>query len=489
MKKSILSLLLAVLMLFTMASPAFAAGEDFTFEIKLDKTSVKTGDIVKVSLVIKSSDGQPFEINTMQDYVGYDIEFFEFVEGSIVLPATGNFKATHQGDRVYINRYSMNATTTDSGEFTALTFEVKAINPGDGEFTNSVVEMVDSMLNPFSVKLVDAVCEVEKAEQYVPVVPDNIEEKKYSVKEDSDGDAEAHGEVTLSRTSAKRGTTVRISVEPDEGYEVDKVFVYDEDGDRIKVTNKGDNVFAFEMPKGKVTYTVTYKKVEETEAETDAPETVIPETEAPETEAPETEAPKEPVTPGTTVTPGASTAFTDVDQAQWYREAVDYVVANGYMNGTSATTFDPNGTTTRAMIATILWRLAGSPTTDAAMPFTDVAVGQWYYDAVRWAAAKGIVNGMSPDTFAPNANITREQFAAMLYRYEQNVNGGGYKEGWSYTLNFSDADKVSGWANEALCWCNENKIVNGMGGDLLVPQGNATRAQAAQMLKNFNSRA
>ena len=486
MKKSITSLLLAVIMLLTMASPAFAAGEDFTFKIELDKDSVEVGEKVKVTLVISSNDGQPYNIYTMQDYVYFDIEYFEFVDGSINIPGGDDsaIKATFQGERIYVSRYGVAPYSTESGDAEIMSFELKAIAPGDAEFSHAVVELADNTLNLYDVELEDANITVEGEESEETDAPSTPTTKTYTIKEDSYGDAEAHGRVNV-RSRAAKGTTVRIEVEPDEGYEVDEVIVYDKDGDELRVTDKGNGIYTFTMPGGKVTYTVTYKKVTETEApETDAPETEAPETEAPETDAPETDAPKVPDTPSHEC---PSAAYTDVDQTKWYHDAIDYAITEKLMNGVSATSFNPDGTTTRAMIATILYRVAGSPATDAAMPFSDVAEGQWYYDAVRWAAANGIVNGMGGDIFAPDLNITREQFATMLYRFEQ-YKGGGYAPGWSYKLDFTDAGSVSSWANEAVCWCNENKILNGMGEGLLVPAGNATRAQAAQMLKNYNTR-
>jgi hypothetical protein len=150
----------------------------------------------------------------------------------------------------------------------------------------------------------------------------------------------------------------------------------------------------------------------------------------------------------------------------------------------SATTFAPGEATSRAMIVTILWRLAGEPVVNYAMSFKDVTAGAWYTEAIRWAASQGIVNGYSDAAFGPNDNITREQLAAILYRYEQK-NGGGFKGMWMFRMDYVDLADVSDWAFEAICWMNMNSIVNGKPGKIMDPKGSATRAEAAVMLQRY----
>ena len=119
-----------------------------------------------------------------------------------------------------------------------------------------------------------------------------------------------------------------------------------------------------------------------------------------------------------------------------------------------------------------------------AMSFDDVASDTWYTEAIRWAASEGIVNGYSDTAFGPNDNITREQLATILYRYEQK-NGGGFKGMWMFRMDYVDLAEVSDWAYEAMCWMNMNSIVNGKPGKVLDPKGNATRAEAATMLYRY----
>ena len=184
--------------------------------------------------------------------------------------------------------------------------------------------------------------------------------------------------------------------------------------------------------------------------------------------------------------PSTSTGlpFDDVDTGDWYYEAVEYVYENGLMNGVASDEFSPNATLTRGMMVTILYRLEGEPAVNYALPFDDIDGDEWYAEAVRWAASEGIVNGVSDTEYAPNANITREQLATMLYRYAQysGMDAVDLRENIS---GFADADSVSEYAVQALNWAVGEELVNGMGDNTLAPQGNATRAQAAALLMRY----
>lgn len=174
--------------------------------------------------------------------------------------------------------------------------------------------------------------------------------------------------------------------------------------------------------------------------------------------------------------------FTDVREADWFYDDVVYAYENGLFSGTSDTTFSPNASMTRAMLVTVLYRLEGQPTVSGRSGFSDVKLNSYYEDAVTWAADNGIVNGTGATTFSPNANVTREQMAAILYRYAQYKQ---YGTTASASLNgFSDAAKVSAYAKAPLSWAVAEKLVNGSEGRLL-PTGNATRAQVAAILHRF----
>lgn len=184
-----------------------------------------------------------------------------------------------------------------------------------------------------------------------------------------------------------------------------------------------------------------------------------------------------------TETPVSSLPFGDVKSGDWFYNDVKYVYDKGMMAGTAADVFAPNATTTRAMIVTILYRLEGSPAVTGTSAFVDVPAGQWYTDAVNWAAANQIVKGTSATTFAPNASITREQMAAILYRYAQYK---GYDVTKKADLSgYSDNGQVSAYAKDALAWANAAKLINGVTNTTLAPQGNATRAQVSAILHRF----
>ncbi len=177
--------------------------------------------------------------------------------------------------------------------------------------------------------------------------------------------------------------------------------------------------------------------------------------------------------------------FDDVGWADWFHDNVVYVYENGLMNGTGAAVFEPGGTVTRGMIVTILHRLEGEPAVSYLMPFADVAEGAWYAEAVRWAAIEGIVTGVSDTAFAPDDPITREQFAAILWRYAK-YKGFDVSIGESTNiLSYADFGEIGEYAIPALQWACGEGIISGRGEGVLDPRGTATRAEAAAMLQRF----
>lgn len=256
--------------------------------------------------------------------------------------------------------------------------------------------------------------------------------------------AATNGAVAADKKTASKGTTVTVTASPSKGYVVDAVKVVDKDGKDVAVTEK-DGKYVFTMPASAVTVTGSFK------AETPAP---------------------------------VALPFSDVKSGNWFYDAVKYAYAQGLMTGTSATTFAPNGTMNRAMIVTVLYRLEKSPAVTGASKFTDVPAGQWYSDAVAWAAANKIVNGYDEMTFGPMNAVTREQMAAILFRYEQ-VKGLENVTLEENLNRFPDQNKISAYAIPALQWAVGQKIINGNADGTLDPTGTATRAQVAQIFTNL----
>ena len=247
------------------------------------------------------------------------------------------------------------------------------------------------------------------------------------------------GTPSISPSDPARGDTVTVTPKPDEGYEVDKITVTDKNGKPVEVTKKPDGTYTFKQPGGKVKIEVSYKEVN---------------------------------------TPW-NNPFADVPKDAWYYEAVRFVCERGLMNGYADGRFAPEDTLSRAQLAQILFNKEGQPAGNGQSDFTDVSGGAWYSAAVCWAADQGIVGGYGNGTFGPNAPITREQLAVMLWRYV------GSPATANKELHFNDTGEISGFALEAMRWAVENGILNGYGDGQLGPQGQATRAQVAQMLKNF----
>ena len=179
--------------------------------------------------------------------------------------------------------------------------------------------------------------------------------------------------------------------------------------------------------------------------------------------------------------------YTDVAKDTWYADSVDYCYRNTLMIGTAADTFDPDAYMTRAMVVTVLWRMAGAPAAEGSLPFEDVEQGSWYYDAVNWAYQNKIVSGVSAKRFAPDVNVARQDFTTMLYRYAQLC---GYVQQNSFNLlerfGFKDFHSVAQYALQGIRWALENGIMNGVNSTQIDPLGRLTRAQCAALIMRFD---
>ena len=254
-----------------------------------------------------------------------------------------------------------------------------------------------------------------------------------------------NGGVNASPSSAEKGATITITLSPDKGYKLDKLTVTDGSGKTVSTVKKSDTVYTFTMPASAVKVGVSYVKATETPSET---------------------------------------KFNDVSANDWFASAVDYVTDKGMMNGTADNTFSPKANTTRGMVVTVLYRLENQPSTSAAS-FTDVASGAYYANAVAWANANGIVSGYSSGKFGPNDKVTREQLAAILYRYAQYKKYDVSVGEDTNILSYDDAQSISSYAIPAIQWACGAGVVTGKSGSKLDPKGNATRAEVAAMLMRF----
>ena len=261
-----------------------------------------------------------------------------------------------------------------------------------------------------------------------------------------------NGKLTVDPANAAAGEKVTITAKPDSGYQLDKITVKDKNNSNVKLTKVDDNEYTFTMPSGKVSVDATF-----TEKDTKD-----------DNQNNNTETKENP--------------FVDVKTSDWFYGSVLKAYEAGWMSGTSAVTFAPNASTTRGMIVSVLYRLEGSPEAGDST-FTDVKAGAYYAKAVAWAAENGIVGGYGDGTFGPNDEITREQLAAILYRYAQFK---GYDVSKKADLTaYSDYAQVSAYAKDAVAWANAAGILSGTSATTLSPRDHATRAQVAAILVRF----
>ena len=252
----------------------------------------------------------------------------------------------------------------------------------------------------------------------------------------SDG---AHGSVTVSPKSASKGSTVTVTVTPDKGYTLETLSVTDRNGSALDLTDRGNGKYTFTMLSGPVTVAATFMD----------DNTML-------------------------------NFFVDVPAGAYYYDAVLWAAEGGIVTGTDAVHFSPDASCTRAQLVTFLWRAAGSPVVNYAMNFNDVDRGAYYAEAVRWAASEKVVEGTTAETFAPDATVTRAQVVTMLYRFAK-AQGMDTTQGGMAIREFDDFDAVPAYALEAMDWAVNAGVLNGDNNRLL-PQDNCTRAQIVTML-------
>jgi len=268
-----------------------------------------------------------------------------------------------------------------------------------------------------------------------------------------------NGKVEMNRGNAAAGGTVTVTAVPEEGYVLKGLTVTDSKGNEIEVTDKGDGTYTFQMPDGKVDVQAEFVKEGSYSVCTGDHDCTMH-------------------------------GYTDLNSKAWYHDGVHYCIEKGLMSGYGDGVFEPDAETTRGMIAVMLWRLSGSPVVDYRLDFEDVEEGQWYTEAIRWAKAEGIADGYGNGSFGANDAVTREQMVAILWRYAQHkaydVSIGEHTN----ILSYGDASAVAEYAISAMQWaCGSGVVIgkdNATGtGLILDPAGKGTRAQIATMMMNF----
>ena len=246
------------------------------------------------------------------------------------------------------------------------------------------------------------------------------------------------GAVKVSPRYAEQGETVTVTVTPDPGYELDHLTVSQRDGRELDLTDKGNGKFTFTMPDAHVRLSAAFRAICQ------------------------------------------GSPFVDVAESAYYADAVKWAVENGVTGGTTATAFSPNASCTRAQMVTFLWRASGSPVVNHAMSFTDVPADAYYAEAVRWALAQGITSGTTADTFSPNATVTRAQAVTFIYRNVQ-AQGGGFTGSWMFPCPFTDVP-ADAYYFESVQWCAMKNITSGTTATAFSPSAPCTRAQIVTFL-------
>lgn len=442
-KRALLSLLLTLALSGGLAAPAAAAGPALVVQADRNDTSAR--------LVL---DGLP-------DEHVYSVQLELTLNGSY-----DSAQFTPDLDRSDV--YSPSCLVLQEGRDTQITIYLTARTPlnegteltlGSLELDRAFIDALDSAeltLLDRNLKELDPSHSVQLSTESTgsrPNRPDRpeTEDSGTATRYRVEVQPSEHGSIEVSRERCERGETVTVTVDPDSGFRLDSLSAVTRSGQDVELTEISQRRYSFRMPGESVTVKGSFLPLDVPPEESEVP------------------------------TP-APLPFSDVLDSDWYVKYVRYVYQRGMMSGTTPSTFSPDTTTTRGMIVTVLHRLEGTP---AAVPasFPDVTDGQYYSEGVAWAAANGIVLGYDTGLFGPYREITREQLAAILYRYAQYK---GYDTSARGSLTqFTDGADVSGYAVEPMSWAVGIGLISGMGDNVLAPGGSATRAQVAAILMRF----
>lgn len=410
--------------------------EDGKLSLYYDDTLVETKSVSVRDIAFNGICGY-YTSATHVDYIGTltDLKIYEALYDVTVSTATNGSVVVDHNENVYPGQTITITVTPEEG------YELDTLTVTAGE------ESVQVSNNQFQMPASDVTISATFKED----TPDEPEIEKHEVIIAP----VTHGDVVSDKAAAAAGEAVTITVDPDSGYRLADLTVKDSSGTELELEYIGNGKYTFVMPEGAVTVDADFTRITNVKPPVDEPD-----------EPQETELP-----------------FVDVDDSDWFYDSVYYVYTNGLMDGVSTTQFAPNSNLTRGMVVTILYRLEGEPRVTGSSGFSDVASGAWYADPVTWAAANGIVNGVSDTEFAPNTDITREQLAAILFRYAEYK---GYDvSGRDSLTGYTDRSSISAYALDAMRWAVDEGLITGMTATTIVPQGTATRAQCAAMLMRF----
>lgn len=444
MMKKILVCTLAAAVLLSMCAVSFAAQRENLYTVtisdKVEDAVVHAGDAVAMDVTVGGDSFNAFDL-----YVTYDTGAFTYVNA---VNTDANTKVEVEDGVIRIQSLSKEQYA-DGATVTTLNFtanSVAATTEGDFGFQSAVVQApADADYDVIPVATYDT---------------DSVTVEYVAASRSSGGGSSGacgitlgeaeNGTATVNTTRAVSGRTVTITAAPAEGYEVDAVTVTDAGGNAVAVKDNGDGTYSFIMPASAVSVQVTFAEADQREHEN---------------------CPSDP--------------YVDVIRTEWYHEAVDYVIVNGYFNGVSETTFEPDTAMTRGMFVTVLARMSGMSLNGYAQGgFADVAQGTWYTAPVVWAAEQGIVQGYGDGNFGPGDSLTREQMAVMMRRYAKCMGADVSNTDRSRMNTFADSDAVSGWAAEDVAWAINTGIMNGTGAGIS-PLNGASRAEVAQILMNY----
>lgn len=439
-------LLSIALVLCVLATGAYAAGDGQSYRFSLladgqTATQAQTGEVIPVQLVLTNeSASDNYDLYTMQDYVTFDRDFFELVDGSIrtldgaSLTAGGLSFDSGAADRVYINRTSPSPSAVER-ESVLLTFALKVIGTtGTGTISHDTYFVGKDMVH--------SVASAQNATVTIGI-------RQYDIA----AAAEAGGTITPSgKVKVNKGASQTFAIAANSGYAVQDVQV---DGASVGAVKE----YTFVDVHRDHTITASFKQLGGGSSGGGTGGTIV--------------------TPPTDPKP---TSFDDVKENDWFSDSVKYCVGKGLMNGVAEGRFAPDDTTTRAMIVTILWRMEGSPAASGTK-FADVEAGSWSAQAITWAATNGIVTGYDETSFGPEDSITREQLAAIFCRYARFK--GKSVDVRNDLAAFRDADSISAWALDSVRWANRVGLINGRTATTIVPDGTATRAESAAMIERF----